>query len=219
MILFIATVFHESNIISCYVFGLWQQWATLSAPFWCLCQKLSQSLLYFNKTLLHRSAKRLSLVTGPGLNSSLPEAKNPGIFYGSAATFHLGGSSGILQDKVRILRALVLCSPSKHVFCCTLLTLQWACVNEWSLKLHCMKQVMSPTLWFHSYLTRLMAKTLLGVYTGLTMDFSGGSDGKASACNAGDLASVPGLRRPPGEGNGNPLQYSCLENPMDRGAW
>ena len=131
MILFIATVFHESNIISCYVFGLWQQWATLSAPFWCLCQKLSQSLLYFNKTLLHRSAKRLSLVTGPGLNSSLPEAKNPGIFYGSAATFHLGGSSGILQDKVRILRALVLCSPSKHVFCCTLLTLQWACVNEW----------------------------------------------------------------------------------------
>ena len=42
---------------------------------------------------------------------------------------------------------------------------------------------------------------------------------KASACNVGDLGSIPGLTRSPGEGNGNPLQYSCLENPMDRGAW
>ena len=49
--------------------------------------------------------------------------------------------------------------------------------------------------------------------------FPGGSDVKASACNAGDLGSIPGLGRSPGEGNGNPLQYSCLENPMDRGAW
>ena len=46
----------------------------------------------------------------------------------------------------------------------------------------------------------------------------GGSDGKESACNAGDLSSVPGLGRSPGEGNGDPLQYSCLENSMDRGA-
>ena len=45
------------------------------------------------------------------------------------------------------------------------------------------------------------------------------SDGKESACNAGDLGSMPGLGRSLGEGNGNPLQYSCLENPMDRGAW
>ena len=44
------------------------------------------------------------------------------------------------------------------------------------------------------------------------------SVGKESACNAGDLGSIPGLGRFPGEGNGNPLQYSCLENPMDRGA-
>ena len=48
--------------------------------------------------------------------------------------------------------------------------------------------------------------------------FPGGSDGKASACNAGDLGLIPGLGRSPGEGNGNPLQHSCLENPMDRGA-
>ena len=49
--------------------------------------------------------------------------------------------------------------------------------------------------------------------------FPGGSDGKESACNARDLGSVPGLGRSPGEGNGYPLQYSSLENPMDRGAW
>ena len=49
--------------------------------------------------------------------------------------------------------------------------------------------------------------------------FPGGSDGKASAYNVGDLGSIPGSGRSPGEGNHNPLQYSCLENPMDRGAW
>ena len=49
--------------------------------------------------------------------------------------------------------------------------------------------------------------------------FPCGSEVKASACNAGDLGSTPGSGRSPGEGNGNPLQCSCLENPMDRGAW
>ena len=51
------------------------------------------------------------------------------------------------------------------------------------------------------------------VYT--TSGFPGGSVGRESACNAGDTGSVPGLGRSPGEGNGNPLQYFCLENPMD----
>ena len=50
-------------------------------------------------------------------------------------------------------------------------------------------------------------------------DFPGGLDSKASVYNAGDPGSSPGLGRSPGEGNGNPLQYYCLENPMDRGAW
>ena len=49
--------------------------------------------------------------------------------------------------------------------------------------------------------------------------FPGGSGSKESACNAGDQGSISGLERSPGEGNGNPLQYSCLENSMDRGAW
>ena len=51
------------------------------------------------------------------------------------------------------------------------------------------------------------------------MEFSCDSAGKEFACNAGDLGLIPGLGRSPGEGNGYPLQYSCLENPMDRGAW
>ena len=51
------------------------------------------------------------------------------------------------------------------------------------------------------------------------MGFPGGSNGKEFACNAGDLGSVPGLQRSPGEGNGHPLQYSCLEKSMERGAW
>ena len=50
-------------------------------------------------------------------------------------------------------------------------------------------------------------------------DFPGGSDGKVSSYNEGDLGSIPGSGRSSGEGNGNPLQYSCLENPMDGGAW
>ena len=51
------------------------------------------------------------------------------------------------------------------------------------------------------------------------LDFPGGSDSKEPACNTGDLGSILQTRRSPGEGNGNPLQYSCLGNSMDRGAW
>ena len=51
------------------------------------------------------------------------------------------------------------------------------------------------------------------------LGFPCGSAAKESACNAGDLGSIPGSRRSPGEENDNPLQYSCLENPMDRDAW
>ena len=53
----------------------------------------------------------------------------------------------------------------------------------------------------------------------LLLGFPGGSDGKEPAQNAGDPGSIPGLGRSPGGGNGSPLQYSCLENPMDGGAW
>ena len=53
----------------------------------------------------------------------------------------------------------------------------------------------------------------------VSQKFPGGSDGKASVYNAGDPGSIPGLERSPEKGNGNPLQYYCLENPMEGGAW
>jgi len=55
--------------------------------------------------------------------------------------------------------------------------------------------------------------------TPVFLGFPGGSDGQESACNVGDLGSITGLGRSPGEGNGYPLQYSFLRNPMDRGTW
>ena len=81
------------------------------------------------------------------------------------------------------------------------------------------KQVRSPALQFFSDLTRLMAETLWGIYIDLPMDFPGGSAGKASAYNMEAQGSFPGSGRSLGEGNGNPLQYSCLEKPIDGGAW
>ena len=59
----------------------------------------------------------------------------------------------------------------------------------------------------------------MGISHFSSTDFPSGSDGKVSARIAGDLGSIPWLGRYPGEGNGNPLQYSCLENPMDGGTW
>ena len=137
---------------------------TLSAPFWCLCQKLSLSPLYFNKTLLHKSSERSSLVSGPGLNSS-PGPRIP-VYSRDSTTFHLGGSSGILQDKVRMLRALVLCSLSEHVFCCALLTLLCACVNEWhALSEACKEPCSAVPWWSHT----VYGRNLSGGYTDLPM--------------------------------------------------
>ena len=62
---------------------------------------------------------------------------------------------------------------------------------------------------------------LIYIYSTLykNRSFPGGSNGKESACNAGDMSLIPWSKIFPGEGNGNPLQYSCIENPMDGGAW
>ena len=64
-----------------------------------------------------------------------------------------------------------------------------------------------------------LSQTYAATNTKTPLNFPGGSDGKVSAYNAGDLGLIPGLGRSPGEGNGNPLQYSCLENPIDGGIW
>ena len=61
--------------------------------------------------------------------------------------------------------------------------------------------------------------TVIQVYAPMSKGLPGGSDGKVSVCNAGDPGLIPGLGRSPGDGNGSLLQYSCLENPMDGGAW
>ena len=74
----------------------------------------------------------------------------------------------------------------------------------------------SPISTSSSYI-KLWFKKMIYIY--LSWDFPGGSVGKESACNVGDMSLIPGLGRSPGEGNCNPLQYSCLENPTDRGAW
>ena len=64
-----------------------------------------------------------------------------------------------------------------------------------------------------------MSSSLVIAYEFGEWDFPGGSDGKVSAYNVGDPGSIPGSGRSPGKRNGNPLQYSCLENPMDGGSW
>ena len=71
---------------------------------------------------------------------------------------------------------------------------------------------------FYGYVNKKLEEIKLSRYP-KKAGFPGGSDGKASACNAGDPGSIPGSGRSPGEGSGNPLQYSCMENPMDGGAW
>ena len=81
------------------------------------------------------------------------------------------------------------------------------------LKLHKLQEEVSPSFTLKFF-------QLHNLYLGiLYVGFSGVLDNKPSAYNAGDLGLIPGWERSPGEGNGNPLQYSCLENPMDRGAW
>ena len=75
------------------------------------------------------------------------------------------------------------------------------------------------TLWPNMNNLRIKQIQYWIIIHSVTYDFLGGSDGKASAYNVGDPGLIPGLGRSPGEGNGNPLQYSCLGVPMDRGAW
>ena len=80
-------------------------------------------------------------------------------------------------------------------------------------------QVSYPTPQFKSINSSALSLLYGSGLTSIILGFPGGSEGKESACNAGDLGSIPGLGRSPGGGHGNSLHYSCLENPMDREAW
>ena len=74
-----------------------------------------------------------------------------------------------------------------------------------------------PTVYYDKLALQLLWYTLSPAL--FVFCFPGGSDSKESACSVGDLGSIPGLGKRPGGGHGNPLQYSCPENPRDRGAW
>ena len=117
--------------------------------------------LYYTK-VLSNPASSLAL-------DSIPLLRRPRILaflHDSATTGHLGGLSRILQDKVRMLGALVLCSPSEQVFCCTLLTLLCACVNEWNALHEASEEPCSSVpRWLHTAYGRNMS----GVYTDLPM--------------------------------------------------
>jgi len=98
--------------------------------------------------------------------------------------------------------------------------------NAWEFsydEAKCVTQVLEGKTFFSTMTPFLHSSSLWAVFQPVTIltlwDFPGGSDGKESACNAGDLGSISGLGRSPGEGNGYPLHYSCLEKSMDRGAW
>ena len=95
------------------------------------------------------------------------------------------------------------------------------CLPHLGLIYLCVTSFIFPWI-YHDFPRSFQLKSptwILAVFTLLLWGFPGGSEVKASGCSAGDLGSIPGLGRSPGEGNGNPLQHSCLENPMDRGAW
>ena len=113
------------------------------------------------------------------------------------------------------LMSIELVMPSNHlILCCPLLLLP-------SIFPSSIRVFSNESLWLISLLF-LIYYTAVSIYYNSIysfMGFPGGSDGKASVYNEEDLGSSPELGRSPGEGNGNPLQYYCLENPLDRGAW
>ena len=119
-----------------------------------------------NKTLLHKSSSNQGLSLGPHWILLFWKPRIPVSFRESATTFHLGGLFGILQDKVRMLGALVLCSPIKHIFRCTILTLRCVCVNEWHALHKESEELCSAVPWWpHT----TYGRNLSGVYTNLPM--------------------------------------------------
>ena len=121
-------------------------------------------------------------------------------------------------------RGVALCTaefplPRPHCLCFLSRRLLCGCVAQWSqvpFPAPCQEAVTSVTAHGSPPLLFLLSRASLG---GNTRGFPGGSDGKEPACNEGDPGLTPEWGRSPGGGNGNPLQYSCLENSMDRGAW
>ena len=109
-------------------------------------------------------------------------------------------------------------SISSNVSFKTCISLLSFCFDDQSIGVR--RVLKSPTIIVLLSISPFMSISVCLMYWEISLRrFPGGSDGKVSACNAGDLGSIPGLGRSPGEGNGNPLQYSCLENSVDGEAW
>ena len=147
--------------------------------------------------------RTLSLHIGMSLwffwkGSSLPPMEK---FYGNQVWSSQGHCVAKKKKKEREIDRDISCRINTH-------TQQWSSWNE--QKLFSMKSAFTtqPSSLFCIYFVNAEI-----------MGFLGGSDSKESSCNAEDLDSIPKSGRSPEEGNGNPLQYSCLGNPMDRGAW
>ena len=125
------------------------------------------------------------------------------------------------------LMSIKLVMPSNHLVLCHPLLLRHSFPASGSF-LRLIRQFILSLLFYndvyhmHNSVYRLLFSFIslfLILYYCIFKGFPGGSEVKASPCSAGDLGSIPGLRRSSGEGNGNPLHYSCMENPMDGGAW
>ena len=104
------------------------------------------------------------------------------------------------------------------VICLDVGLVECTCVIHWGIFIWICVAGLGLYVWLSMYPCDCVWCLRLSGF-GCVLDFPGGSDSKESAYNAGDPGSIPGSGRSSGEGNGNPLQYSCLENPMDRGAW
>ena len=151
----------------------------------------------------HTHTQSLSIVPGRGLKSHPTQANGRALTVLHSQhvllckTFHHGGKWGFFPTDQRVL-------PVQGPSC-------WCGPWTVSFSIHGTPVLYPWTL--AATQCRVLDKQVW------SKGFPGGSDSKESACNAGDLGSIPGSGRSPGRGHGNPLQYSCLENPMDRGAW
>ena len=91
--------------------------------------------------------------------------------------------------------------------------------NQVDVKIYTLRSLILTSAPFNHVHFLALLVTFLKIFACVSLGFPGGSDGEESACNAGDLGSIPGSGRSPGEGNGYPLQYSCLKNSVNRGVW
>ena len=130
------------------------------------------------------------------------------LFFNTSIKLAPSFSIKFVPENIQIFSAFT--SKYLQLHCLYTFVLWWGSYCNWFTLVHTLQPGEGNFLWGVS-LEDFWRSSALG------LPYS--SDGKESACKAGDLGLIPGSAKSPGQGNGNPLQYSCLENPMDRGAW